>query len=382
VSASWTLLLCDSAWNGLAELTTASGRTIDYRRNSYAEAACVISHDDDAAPILFDALRSGIPRLKAYRRSDGASSSALRFAGYLAPFTEGADEAAFISLVFRSPFGRLIGDGTGRGRFTAASVAYPATDAGTIATSLITTTNADSPTDLTVGGAQVTKTRDRAYQFANVGEAIINLTNVLDGFDFEEAFTETGATFNVWAALGQDRPAAQFQYGAETLSNVRAMARTTQPPINRATVVGANGLYALKQDLVSQAAYGLWPAQASASDVTEQATLDDKAQAMLRPDPVKTVTFQPEFGLESCPRVFDDFALGDTVRFYARRGALTESVSTRVNGFKVVIDEDGFEASEIADPAAAESIEDVPSFPSSESGATIPAEMSVEIVED
>lgn len=354
--ALWTWLLCDASGSPLAELTTAAGRTITYRRNYYAEAACTIAHEDDAAALLLLALHDGGARLKCYRWTDGSTTGTLRFNGYLAPFTEAAEEASSLSLVFRSPFGRLIGDGSNRGRFTEATVPFTAQDAGNIAASLINTANATAPTGLTVGAIEATVLRDRTYQFVNVGEAVVNLTAVLDGFDFEEVFTESGSTFNVYAELGQDRPAALFQYGPDTLNNVRSVTRTTQPPINAVRVLGANGLSSgWITDAASIATHGRFEFQSSASDVTEQATLESKAQALLRPAPIKTVQFTPELGLENCPAPFDAYNVGDTVRFYARRDSFTEDVSARIDGFRVAISEDGYEESEISDPSSADS---------------------------
>lgn len=329
---------------------------MSFKRNAYAEATCTISHEDDAAFDLLNAVaNTGMPTLRCYRRADNESRATLRFNGYLAPFQEDIEEAATLSLTFRSPLGRLTGDGSDRGRFTAANVVFVATDAGQIAKSLIDTTNSvDGPTGLaTTGTIEVTKSRDRTYQFANVGEAVTNLTNVLDGFDMYEAFVDdqgaTLAALNIVAAQGQLRDATRFEYGADTLSNVRSLTRTTQPPINVAQVLGANGLVSTQPDAASITKYGVWMTQASASDVSEQATLDDKAKALLRPNPVKTINFVPDFGLGNCPRPWDDFWLGDTVHFFARRGALSEDVQVRVNGVTVTIDDNGFETTEIPD---------------------------------
>jgi len=346
----WSFLLTDHAGVNLAELTTAAGRRLTFRRNTYAEATCTIAHEDDAAARLLDALaNAGIPALKAYR--DGV----LRFNGQLAPFTEEAEEASALHLVFRSPFARLLGDGSGTGRFTAAAVAFTATDAGLIAKSLIDTTNTDSPTGIatTAGGITASKTRDRTYQHANVGKAIIDLSAVLDGYDFYETFVDEGATrayFNAVPRQGVDQPSARFEYGADTLGNVRSVQRATQPPVNVVTVIGGNGLIAQKSDATSILKYGRWPAQASYTDVIEQATLDDKALALLRPDPIKTVTFAPEPALAPSP--WDDFWLGDTIRLYVRREAFTEDVQVRVNGITVAIDDSGLEVFEVQDPQA------------------------------
>jgi hypothetical protein len=363
--AAWTWLLCDASGSAVAELTTATARSLTFRRNTYSEATLVLSHDDEAAQLLLNALQNtGIPTLRCYRRGTNDTIGVLRFNGYLAGLSETLEDASALTAVFRGPFGRLIGDGPDRGRFTAGSVSFTATDAGQIAKQLIDTTHLDGFTGLaTTGSIQPSKTRDRLYQYANIGEAIVNLTEVLDGFDFEEVYTEGGTTlalFNVYARQGQDRPAARFEYGPETLGNVRSVQRTTQPPINVATVLGANGLTGLVYDLASRIKYGTWWTQQSAVDVVEQQTLNDKAQALLRPNPVKTIQFVPDLDLSPLP--WEDWWLGDTIRFYARRGAFTEDLTVRVNSFTLIIDDNGLEQTEIAqedmtrlatDPAAA-----------------------------
>lgn len=364
-------MICDNTGTELAELTDATARTITYQRNSYAEAVCTIQHEDAAASLLLNALNTGIPTLKAWRRAAGETTATLRFNGHLAPFSEQAEETATLDLVFRSPFARLLGDGTGQGRYTAATVTFTAQDAGAIAQTLIETTNALGATGLIIGTVNTTVVRDRTYQYANVGDSIINLSRVINGFDFDETFLDYGTTlaqFNVYASQGNTQLAARFEYGPDTMANVRSMSRTTQPPVNQATVLGANGLSSVAQDTASITAYGLWEVLQSQTDVSEQATLDEKAEALLRPAPIKTVEFAPDFTLENAPRPWDDFWLGDTVTFYARRDALTENVAVRVNGIKVVIDDNGLETFETSSP-------DVP-----EDEPDIKAEVQVEVV--
>lgn len=368
MSASWTWFLTDAHGSALCELTTASGRSIAYKRNTYAEAACTISHEDEDASLLLSALARGIPQLHGYRRGPRDVSAIRRFKGYLAPFQEDVEEAATLSLVFRSPLGRFVGDGNDRGRFTDANLTAAQQDAGQIGAELVRLYGGILPAGnagtvftgalatgydagLAIGTVEATKLRDRTYQFANVGDALVNLTNVLDGFDMFEDFTPEPPELNIVASQGQVRDAARFEYGADTLNNVRSVTRTTQPPINVARVLGANGLSSIRTDSRSIAKYGVWMTQASVSDVSEQATLDDKAQALLRPNPVKTLTFVPDLGLENCPKPWDDFWLGDTVQCFARRAALAENVAARVNGITVTIDDDGFETAEVPDDA-------------------------------
>jgi hypothetical protein len=346
----WSFLLSDSAGNARAELGTGAGRSVTFSRNTYPELALTISHDDAAAAILFTALSNGIPTLRAYR--DGV----LRFHGDLAPFDEQLEEGAQLNLVFRGPFVRLIGYGQSRGRFTDTAFTRLATDAGQIAKALIDTYGIGAGV-ATNGAIEVTKVRDRSYQYANVGEAIVNLTRVLDGFDFEVIPIEYSSgnigQLVVYAAQGSDRSASvQFQYGPGTLANCRTVNRQTEPPINTARVIGANGLVGLKTDAGSIATFGEQWVQESASDVSEQVTLDDKAQALLRPDPIKVVSFTPDPTLAPSP--WDDYWLGDTVSFFGRRGAFYEDATMRVDKIRVVIDDDGNEAVEVERPGPPE----------------------------
>lgn len=384
--ATWTWMLCDASGNALAELATAAGRRITFKRNTYAEAQFTLSHADTAATLLWNAVRgTGMPTLRCYRKpgtSAVADPAPLRFNGYLAPFTENAEDESTLSLIFRSPFGRVIGDGSNSGRFLVpglgvsadgAPLYYPAgTDAGQIGKGLLDIVNADSPTGLaTTGTIEASALRERTYKVGqNVGRAIVSLTEVLDGFDFTERFVEAGSTlalFDVAAHLGTDKPAVRFEYGGDTLANVRGMSRTTQPPVNVVYVAGANGLMSTAIHAASIAKYGKWPAYVTASETLEQATLDTKATALLRPLPTRIVSFAADPAL--APLAWDDFFLGDTVRFFARRAALTENVAVRVNSFTVVIDEEGREAFEVPDPTT----------PDEES--SIRASLSVEVVD-
>lgn len=352
-------MLRDANGANVAELATATGRQLEYVRNRHAEARCTISHQDDAATALLAALAStGVPTVHCYRRTPGVQTAVCRFRGYLAPFTEQLEETAVLELAFRSPFSRLTGDGSERGRFTSETVDYPqpGTDAGLIAQQLINTTNTDGPTGLTTGLLETTKPRLRTYQYANIGEAITELAGLLDGFDFYETYNSELilATLNIAARLGADKPGARFEYGPGTLSNVRSVSRTTQPPCNRVTVLGANGLTATRSDQTSIGKYGLWPSQQSATDTDAQLVLDDKALAALRPNPVRTINFAPDYSLDGCPRPWDDFWIGDTIRFYGRRGAFNEQLSMRINTLTVVIDDNGTETFETPDPTTPE----------------------------
>jgi len=342
------MMLADHAGNNLAELSTASGRALTFTRNGVPEARMTIAHEDDAAGLLLGELRNGIPLLRGYR--DGA----LRFHGYLAPFDETLEEATALNLVFRGPFGKLLGDGQSPGRFTAADRRFTATDAGQIAKGLIDDANTAGETGIsTAGSVEASKSRDRSYQYANVGESIIALTRFLDGFDFEVVPTEYTSgkigTFTVYAQQGAVQPNARFEYGPTTLANVRSVTRQRQPPRNAVTVLGGNNTAVTATDASSIAKYGRWEWQASATEVLETATLIDLAAALVRSDPIKVVKFTPDPALAPSP--WDDYWLGDTIQFYGRRDAFEDAVQMRVNAIQVVIDDDGNETHEIEEPS-------------------------------
>lgn len=491
MSASWNFILTDAGGNALGELATAAGRTVAFKRNSYAEVNLTVSHEDDSASLLLSALaNTGVPRLKAYRRSpvtdpstQSAQPAVLRFRGPLMGLQEVSEETSLLTATFRSPFSVLIGDGDKSGRFLTSQ--FPtilnATDAGLIANNLLDTANLDSPTGLATNPALVVATTARNATYPpgqNIGSAIMNLSALQDGFDFYETFAESGtltstptpggpsftsitpvfgsawtgptgqyywmvtavvggietapsgevtlfqthgataaqhffwsavsgassynlyratvsggeaispalltnttfhsaidtgaavtsgaistapsvpwnaeAFLNISPSMGQVNPNARFEYGPKTLSNVQSMSRTTTPPLNTLFVTGGNGLTSTFSDATSVLKYGKWWGHYDFPDVVDQATLDAKARALCRPNPVKTVTIVPELGLENCPKPFDDWGLGDTVPFFASRGALSENTQLRINGFTVPIDENGIESTSVDDPTQPE----------------------------
>lgn len=374
--ASWEFLLCQNG-NPIAELTTASGKQLKYSRNQFTEAQLVISHLDAAATPLMEAIEGGpLPTLKAYRRSEGALEATLRFNGHFAPSTETLEETKLITAMFRSPFGRLHGDGTsGMGRYTGASIQAEEKEQGQIAKSLILlyggggTIGAEDPTfgvkyaetsfaGLGIGSiATDGVVRSITYPHANVGQAIVNLSACLNGFDFDETFVDEGETlakFNTYTGAGSSRPSARFEYGRGTLANVSHVSRSTRAPANVVRLIGSRGLWTQVEDAGSIAQYGKWYYVEQATDCTSMSVLKSRAEAILARSkvPIRTYSITPELGLPNCPDLFDDFFLADTVPFFAREGAFNVNTETRIDELTVVIDDNGFEATSIPDPHA------------------------------
>ena len=368
-------------------MTTAAGKQLKFRRNNFAEAQFVISHKDAAAKPLLEAVKEGLmPTLRCYRKSAGQVNGTLRFNGYLAPFTEQLDEQQLITAMFRSPFGRLIGDGSsGMGRYTEAAITAEEQEQSQIAVALIELyggqfkAGEESPVfpeavapgwfyaGLALGNIATTGVLQSVTYppHENVGQAIINLSECIKGFDFDETFYEevgsgptgkgpTLAAFNTYIKQGSEKPGARFQYGPGTLSNVASVARTTGSPINQVRFHNAQaGLEVEASQAASIAKYGTFFYDEAVSNVTDEALLKARAEALLREGPIKTLSLYPDLGLANCPQPWDDFWLGDTIPFYGNSGAFQEERKLRVNELTVVIDENGNETTAIPDPFTA-----------------------------
>lgn len=340
-TASWTWVLTDHAGNALAELDTATQRTLVVKRNQAPQASFTLGLHDARATLLTTAVNNGLPLLRCYEGPAG--SRILRFHGGLASLDEQAtDGAGTLAATFRGPFAIL------EQRYTAAAVTYTSTDAGQIAKQLIDTTNTDSETGIaTTGTIATTKTRDRTYEHKQISEAILELTRVLDGFDLRVEPQEYQAgkigVLHIDARQGGDQPDVLFEYGEATLANVTSVHRSTRHPITRVRVIGSDGITSEKASTTGEALYGRLMTLVQATDVKEQATADDKATDALRPGPIRVVEFSPDPA--RAPQPFTDYGLGDTVRLHVRHGSLNFTAAPRVNAITIVIDDDGNDAS-------------------------------------
>ncbi len=170
-----------------------------------------------------------------------------------------------------------------KNRFTAAEVVFDTIDQGQIAWSLIDTTQAESSFGITQGSIPATKNRDRTYFNQNVYEGVVNLSNVLSGFDFEITDEKV---FNVASIIGEDkRDEIQFIYGV----NIReaTIEDNFLNPVNRAIVLGqptdnTNLIREESNDTAAQAEFKLRENVLSEMDVSDTGTLQDKGLAILR----------------------------------------------------------------------------------------------------
>lgn len=223
-------------------------------------------------------------------------------------------------------------------RFTPQEVRYDQVDQGEIAEDMINVTNGESPTKITIGTIVPTFDRDRSYYNQNIGEAIINLSNVIAGFDFE--VTDLGA-FNADSIIGQDKTEdVIFKYG-HNITNVDIL-EDFNNPVNRAIVLGeAIGEDELQRvdrnDAGLQAEYRLREGRLQEMDVSGMSTLEDKGDAAIRKYGLPLLTVEFDLVGNTNPSI-DQFTVGDGIRLIIKDGIYNIDEQYRVFEWEVTFD--------------------------------------------
>ncbi len=230
-------------------------------------------------------------------------------------------------------------------RYTANEVIFSTIDAGDIAWSLINTSQLKTNGDFgfTEGTIEPTMDRDRTYNNQNIMEAIINLANVINGFDFE---INSSKQFNVYQHIGVDRTSTIIlEYGV----NVTNMHITEDfaNPVNTAIVLGDSGVDVEATrvdtiDSVSGVQYGLREGLLNEMSVTDLDTLTEKGEALNRK--YGTPLMKMDLGIvRSTTPTIVDFALGDLIRVKVKRGIYDIDRSFRVYEWSVSYNDDNTE---------------------------------------
>lgn len=214
-------------------------------------------------------------------------------------------------------------------------------DQGTIAKTILDAENARSPTRLRMGGYGASVKRDRTYEAGkSIQELIAELAAVEQGFYFVERPIVEAAAPTVFAELllrwpdaGIDRPAVRFEYGEGTLGNVAGYTLTRVLPVNAVTYVGGAQTGAppsrRAQNTASIARYDLLEQWYDDPDVTVPATLQEKADDRLRPDPevyaeLQLVASGPAVTAPPVAKLGHDFDVGDVVTVSIRDATIQE----------------------------------------------------------
>lgn len=331
---TWSWGLRDGSGNPLRGTLNASERRLLYARNRAGEARLRLGLADTSTTALLEALAAGMPQLVVSR------NNTVVFAGHWMPMEGGHDKdsSGWVNLIFKDAFGAQL-------EYRYATNSYAAEDAGLIAEDLLTTSDDEFGSATNIQSAwtvEPTKLRDRNYNDKQIAEAIIELAEVQGGFDWYPTYLDpaehTGRTMrmNIAARQGSDRPGARFEFGPGTLGNCTGYTFTVGLPVNVVRATG-DGIASLQFDEDSIDRYGQFDIPLAANDISEQATLDDKALDALRPDPVLVTGFVGDPAM--CPQPWDDFWIADTIRANIDDDSIQQQLEPRVQTVEIALDD-------------------------------------------
>jgi hypothetical protein len=282
----------------------------------------------------------GVTRLLIYR------ANKLIWAGVIWEITENAqDDEGTVNVQCTEIFHIL-----SEKRYT--SNTYTSTDAGQIAWGLINTTQGLSGGNLglTQGTIQATQNRDRAYFDEKVGEKIIQLTEVINGFDFEitpSIKINTLGVFNVYSKRGTILTSFRLEYGEGLKNNIQSWSRKrTLSDIYNSVIVEGEGygdiaLKSTQTDNSMITAVGLLEGRVQEKSVNQQTTLDTKAQEFIRVR--KTEQFIYDITLNNAYNDFGKYDIGDIVPVKIKYGYLDINTTMRIYGIDVRVSDAGEE---------------------------------------
>lgn len=282
----------------------------------------------------------GVTRLLIYR------ATKLIWAGVIWEITEDAqDDEGTVNVQCTEIFHIL-----SEKRYT--SNTYTSTDAGQIAWGLINTTQGLTGGNLgvTQGLLQATQNRDRAYLDEKVGEKIVQLTEVINGFDFEitpSIKVNTLGVFNVYSKRGATLNSFRLEYGEGLKNNIQSWSRKrTLSDIYNSVVVEGEGygdiaLKSIQTDNSMITAVGLLQGRVQEKSINQQTTLDTKAQEFIRVR--KTEQFIYDITLNNAYNDFGKYDVGDIVPVKIKYGYLDINTTMRIYGIDVRVSDAGEE---------------------------------------
>lgn len=184
--------------------------------------------------------------------------------------------------------------------------------------------------------------RDRSYEAGkSIGEAITQLSEVIDGFDWQISphleyqtwYPQRGSAVN-WAAVWGD-----------TVSRVRRTVDTGDYATDILALGGDSSsgsrLRASDRVVGPRGPGGRWDRSVSYSDVTEASTLVEHAEAALADASV----IRPTYQVTVRPGMWtpEEAWLGDTTRIVVQSGRLETDTTGRILGIKIDVDDEGEE---------------------------------------
>ena len=224
-------------------------------------------------------------------------------------------------------------------RYTGAIRRFDGVDAGTIFWTLIdesqNLTNGDY--GITEGTIEATVNRSRTYENKNILDAGIDLSKVIDGFDFEITPEQV---FNVFVQKGIDKSTTHVFDFRANIQKV-SVEENFSNPFNSTIVVGEDNRVE-RTDTTAGGIFFLRQALVNATGTTDDTSLNDKGDANNRKfnSPLLSVSFSQ---VPNTSPAFGSISLGDIVRIRVKRGIYNVDNNFRVYGFKVKVDPDNKE---------------------------------------
>lgn len=228
-------------------------------------------------------------------------------------------------------------------RYTSISRLFTNVDAAQIAWTLISESQAISYGGLGIvaGTLTASQIRTRLYEFKNIRDALIQLSQVSNGIDFE--FTPSKVFNAYYPSMGAERTELEFIYPGN-IKNLSISTDATQLMnyiVARGQGFGEGQLYDVRQDTTSQSLYGLRQAILDFSDVQNITVLQQLADEQLLhlKDPLEILQLTLDGNLE--PYV-GSYWLGDrvavTIEGYKRYDHIIRKLY-RIDEISITIDE-------------------------------------------
>ncbi len=225
-----------------------------------------------------------------------------------------------------------------KARYTDDSRIFSATDAGAIAWTLIdesqTLTNGDF--GITEGTIETSVNRDRTYEYKNIYDAIVQLSEVQNGFDFE---ITAAKEFNVYyPQRGDDLSDSQIFKWGKNIKEVKRFLHDFSEPVNEVTVLGTGLATATRTASQSKTDYNLRQLIYPYKDVEGVSFLEAKGDEILN----RFARPNREYEIVQIPESYPTYGvvqMGDWVRIEVAYGNYLEIADVvRINQMIINVD--------------------------------------------
>jgi hypothetical protein len=332
----YRIIIYDENDSPIGEMSNFKGLKFGKRLNNYGKAEFKIRLDDTKLSSLVSLRRYSVYIYREqglFRNLVWAGEQAMRYSDLMGNKNNWSTIFAFTWL-------EQLKD-----RFTEASVTYDDIEATSIGWDLIddTQTKTNGDFGITQGTLGTTTNRDRTYNNDNILQALIDLTNVISGFDMEVTDLKV---FNAQSVIGTDKTdSIVLEYGKNIVN-----AQVTEDfvrPVNSAIVLGqaydeTSLQRIVRNDGTLQSTYKLRELRIQEMDISGVSTFQDKGDAAIRK--FGTPLLKVDFDLvgNSSPSIVD-FGLGDGVTLKIQEGLFNINEEYRVFEWEVEVNEKNVE---------------------------------------